>query len=61
MSGFDISICRSVSGVLRLPPPRKSFFVENLRAREEVEPVVADVGVVRFVGVVDERGGAVNI
>lgn len=56
INGFEISIWRSASGVFRLPP-RKSFFVENLRAREE--PVLV-VGVVRFVGVVD-GGGAVNI
>ena len=56
IKGLDISICRSVSGVLRLPP-KKSFFVENLRAREEPEVVV---GVVR-VEEGAEGGGAVNI
>ena len=43
MSGFEISMARS-SGTLR-PPPRKSFLVENLRARLEPVVVVVVLGV----------------
>ena len=47
MSGFEISMLRSeVSAGLRPPEPRKSFFVENLRARlEPPEEGGAGVGV----------------
>jgi len=40
MSGFEISICRVSSLALR-DDPRKSFLVENLRARLDPEPEVA--------------------
>ena len=46
MSGLEISIAARSSTGLRLPPPRKSFFVENLRAR--LEP--PDEGAVEGVG-----------
>lgn len=49
MSGLDISmLLRSLSAGLRLPEPRNSFLVENLRARlepPEEEVVVAVLGV----------------
>jgi hypothetical protein len=46
MSGLEISIGERSSTGLRLPPPRKSFFVENLRARLEPpeEGAVSGVG-----------------
>ena len=40
ISGFEISICRVSSLALR-DDPRKSFLVENLRARLDPEPEVA--------------------
>ena len=47
MSGLEISMGRTVSS-LRREPPRKSFFVENLRAR--LEPVDIGGGAIAGVG-----------
>jgi hypothetical protein len=44
INGFEISICRESSTGLR-EPPRKSFFVENFRARLDPDVIgVATVG-----------------